>query len=141
MLSRKVEYGLMALLHMDANPSDTVVSSKEIAERCEFPVDLMGKVMQAMARGDLIEPVHGARGGYRLVRDLDTLSLGDVIRAIEGPVHLVRCQHDADDCNKFSTCVVREPINQLRAKLDEFLHNISLGQFRKPPVETLAVNG
>ncbi|HMP88857.1 MAG TPA: Rrf2 family transcriptional regulator [Kiritimatiellia bacterium] len=141
MLSRKVEYGLMALLHMDATPSESVVSSKEIAEKCEFPVDLMGKVMQSLARGSLIEAVHGARGGYRLVRDLDTISLGDVIKAIEGPVHLVRCQHDAEDCHKYSNCMVREPLNQLRAQLDGFLHNISLGQFRKQPTETCLAGG
>jgi len=137
MLSKKVEYGLMALLHMDATPSDLVASSKDIAEQCGLPVDLMGKVMQSLARANMIDAVHGAKGGYRLVRDLNSISLGDVIEAIEGPVHLVRCQHDADDCHQFSTCMVRDPINQLRSQLQDFLQNISLGQFRKPQTTSL----
>jgi Rrf2 family protein len=138
MLSKKVEYGLMALLHMDATPSDQVVSSKGIAESHGLPVDLMSKVMQSLARAELIESVHGAKGGYRLAKRLEELSLGDVILAIEGPVHLVRCQHDADNCIQFQACSVREPLHALHAQLRDFINSVSLGQFRRKPFSMVA---
>jgi len=131
MLSKKVEYGLMALLHMDASSSPGVISSKEIAELYDLPVDLLGKVMQAMARAELIEAEHGARGGYRLRYVLEKISLGSVIDAIEGSTPLVRCQHDAEDCVHHSSCIVKEPLQQLHIRLKDFINGISLDQLRR----------
>jgi len=121
----------MALLHMDATASPGVISSKEIAEMYELPVDLLGKVMQAMARADLIEAEHGSRGGYRLKHVLETISLGTVIEAIEGPTHLVRCQHDAENCLQFSSCIVKEPLHHLHVRLKDFINSITLDQLRR----------
>lgn len=130
MLSKKVEYALMALLYMDQGGRDAVVSSKEIAEACALPVDLMGKVTQALARGGFIEAIHGSRGGYRITRSLAGVSLGDVIEAIEGPVHLVKCQHDAAECGRYPVCSVREPILKIHARLHSFIHGISLAALK-----------
>ena len=140
MLSKKVEYGLMALLHMDTTNVVDVVSSKEIAETYGLPVDLLGKVMQAMAKAGLIDAVHGAHGGYRLTSGLDTLSLGQVIQAIEGPVKLVRCQHDSEECSHSAACSMRDPLLQIHAQLQEFIHGVSLGQLRKEKLP-VAIHG
>jgi Rrf2 family protein len=135
MLSKKVEYGLMALLHMDANNVQAVVSSKELAETHGLPVDLLGKVMQALARAGLIDAVHGAHGGYRLSSGLSAISLGQVIQAIEGPIKLVRCQHEAEDCGQFAACNIRDPLMQLHARLQDFIYGISLDQLRRDKLQ------
>jgi Rrf2 family protein len=131
-LSKKVEYGLMALLYVDAHRSSGVVSAKEISDAYALPADLLGKVMQSLARSGVIDAFHGARGGYRLTRDLNALSLGDVIEAIDGPVRLVQCQHEGDRCQQIPGCSLRAPIRELHAQLEDFLFNVSLSQFRKP---------
>ncbi|HMP96846.1 MAG TPA: Rrf2 family transcriptional regulator [Kiritimatiellia bacterium] len=128
-MSKKVEYGLMALILIEAASPD-VVSSKELAEKHELPVDLLGKVMQAMAKAGLIDSVHGARGGYRAVRSLDRISLGEVIDAVDGPVRLVRCQHDQHDCVQFPSCRLKEPIQRLHDQLQQFLYSVAVGEFR-----------
>ncbi len=125
----------MALLHMEATAVPDVVSSKEIAEKHQLPVDLLGKVMQSMARFGLIDAVHGAHGGYRLSMPLDDISLGQVIEAVEGPVKLVRCQHDGDGCTHSPSCSVREPLRHLHAQLQDFIFGISLGQFRRDKMQ------
>jgi len=140
MLSKKVEYGLMALLHMDASSSPRVISTKEIAELYDLPGDLLGKVMQAMARAELIEAEHGAKGGYRLRFTLEKISLGSVIDAIEGPSPLVRCQHDAEDCVHSTSCIVKEPLHLLHIRLKDFIHGISLDQLRRPEQEQIQVH-
>ena len=130
MLSKKVEYALMALLHMDQADSSQVVSSKELAETYDLPVDLMGKLMQSLARQGFIEAIHGAKGGYRAKRLLEGISLGEVIEAIEGPVHLVKCQTESGECTHFPACSVRDPILKIHARLQTFIHGISLSALK-----------
>lgn len=129
-LSKKVEYALMALLHMDALESDDVASAKDMAAQHGIPADLLGKVLQALARDGLAESIHGARGGYRLMRPLDDLTLGDVIGAIEGPVSLVRCQDHPGQCDQYGACTIREPVLRIQRQLQGYLQAFKLGEFR-----------
>lgn len=130
-LNKKTEYGLMAILHMDASANAGLVTAKEISERYNIPGELLGKVLQKLARKEVIESVHGARGGYRLARVLEDLTLGDVLEALEGPVQLARCQDDANACDQYCSCNIREPVIRIQAQLEKFMHNIKLSAFRR----------
>ena len=130
-LSKKVEYGLIALLHMDSLAGSHLATAKDVAEHYHIPAELLGKVLQALTRGELVESVQGAKGGYRLLRPLDRMSLGDVIEAVEGPVHLARCQDAPESCEQFCLCNIREPVFEIQSKLTEFVHEIDLAAFRQ----------
>jgi len=130
-LSKKVEYGLIALLHLDALGAQSLVTAKEMAESYRIPGEILGKVLQALARNKVLASVHGAKGGYRLARPIEDLALGDVIEAVEGPVHLARCQDDPASCDQFCSCNIREPVERIQAQLTKFMHNIKLSSFRR----------
>ncbi len=137
-LSKRVEYALMAILHMADSPSGEWLSSKGIAERYSIPSELLGKVLQSLARASIVASAPGVNGGYRLQTPIGRINLGMVIEAVEGPVVLANCQQDPDRCDQFHACSIKEPINQLRTQLVQYIHSISLGQFRAPqPLETL----
>ena len=141
-LSKKVEYSLMALLHMDGQDSAMLTSSREVAETYHIPVELLGKVLQALARAEVVESVHGAHGGYRLVRALETLTLGDVLEAVDGPLHLVRCHENTDSCDQYEECNIREPILRVQQQLVDYLAAFRLADFRRErPRETKAKGG
>lgn len=127
---RKTEYALIAVLHMGERPG-CLASSREISGRYHIPPEILGKVLQALARAGLLEAVHGARGGYRLVRPLAEISLGEVIEAIEGPVRMAPCTGDHHDCSQQPTCNIQSPVSQLQAALTHFLHQVSLAGFRR----------
>lgn len=129
-LSKKVEYGLIAILHMDEQAPGEVVSAKEMAERYHLPVDLFGKVLQALARAGVVESVHGAHGGYCLQRAFEELTLGDVMEAIEGPLQLVRCQEHPDTCDQFTVCTIREPVLAVQQRLIAYMGAFRLTDFR-----------
>jgi Rrf2 family protein len=130
-LSKKVEYGLMSLLYMDSMPNSDLVSAKEIAENFRLPHDLLGKVLQALSKSHLVESVHGSKGGYRLKRPLEELTLGSVLAAIEGPTILAQCQDDPEACVQFCTCNIREPVVRIQAQLNQFVNDIKLSAFRQ----------
>lgn len=138
MLSKKVEYGLIAVLHMASLPNSDLATAKEISDHYGIPGDLLGKVLQALSRDGIVEAVHGAKGGYRLRRSLDTMKLGQVIEAVEGPVFIARCQEDPANCGQFHTCNIKEPVMQINDQLQNYIHGISLAAFRKPAVPAAA---
>ncbi len=134
-LSKRVEYGLMALLHLAQAGPGTLSTAKEMAELYAIPGDLLGKVLQALVRAKLVASVQGAHGGYRLHVPVERVTLGQVIDAVDGPMFLSACQEDPAQCGQFHACTIKEPIHQLQAQLTHFVHGISLGAFRAPRAE------
>jgi Rrf2 family protein len=137
-LSKKVEYGLISLLHMDTLRPGELATAKEMSEIYNIPPDLLGKVLQALVKAEQVQSEHGVKGGYRLRGSIDAITLGDVIAAVEGPVFLARCQHDPSCCDQFKSCNIKAPVFRIQDQLMAFIHGISLGAFRtRARTETL----
>lgn len=136
-LSKKVEYALMALLHMGR--SVDLSTAREVAASCGAPSELLGKVLQAMARAGLIKSVQGARGGYRLARSVEKITLGEVIEAVDGPVNIAVCQEDPSRCGQYPTCTIRQPVVRVQRELQDYMYGLSLASFRHArPVQAVA---
>jgi Rrf2 family protein len=132
-LNKKVEYALIALLHLDSVRRQDLVTTKDLAELYHLPVELLGKVMQRLARqGGVVESVQGAHGGYRLARPLEEVTLGNVIEAVEGPVQLTGCQDEPGSCDQYCNCNIREPVIRVQEQLTQFINDICLASFRRP---------
>ena len=83
-LGKKVQYGLVALVHLDRVAPGTRVSTRDLSERYGIPEPHLGKVLQRMGRAKLLRSVQGVQGGYELACRLDALKLGTLMRAVEG---------------------------------------------------------
>lgn len=131
-LSKKVEYGLIAMLHMASMRRGDLATAKEISLQYNIPAELLGKVLQALAKNSLVAAVHGVKGGYHLQRSLESITLGEVIETLEGQVHLARCHEDPAQCDQFHTCNIRGPVFQIHEQLQNYINKISLASFRQP---------
>lgn len=107
-LSKKADYALIAMAHLAQQPGSA--SAREIAETYDIPMELMAKVLQRLVRRGLLTSQQGARGGYRLSQAAESISLADVIQAIDGPVSVTACSSDADCCGQYEKCNVRDPL-------------------------------
>jgi Rrf2 family protein len=139
-LTRKSEYGLIALLHIDARQDGGLVTAKEIAETYQLPAELLGKVLQSLAREGLVESVQGAKGGYRLNIPIESVSLGEVIEKLEGPIVITPCCDGSMDCRQVKTCNIRNPVQRIQEEVREFFYSLSLSKFRSNP-EVLGLTG
>jgi DNA-binding IscR family transcriptional regulator len=132
-LSKKVEYALIALLHMAGKTSYDLTTAKEMADQFSIPAELLGKVLQALVRSSKLV-ASTARRPRRLPpgpRAGRASTLGEVIEAVEGPVFLTKCQEDPAQCGQFHACTIKEPVQLLQEQLQQYIHSISLGAFRK----------
>jgi Rrf2 family protein len=129
-LSKKVEYGLISMMHMDLVQNGDLATARELSDLYNIPGELLGKVLQSLAKGQLIVSAQGVKGGYRLARGLDRVTLGEVVEAVEGPVHIAVCQDDPSCCEQYSTCNIKRPVLQVQKQLMDYMYGLPLSEFR-----------
>lgn len=129
-LTKKADYGLIALRHLALGAVGATASAKEMAEAYGLPLPLLAKILQKLARGGMLQSVAGTNGGYRLTRDPKNISAMEVIRAIDGPIVLTSCFTEHRNCNTSAMCTVREPLRRV--------HEAMLGLLEKFTIAELA---
>ena len=129
-LSKKADYALMAMKHLavksDSAPSST--SAREIAEQYDIPIELMAKVLQRLARSGLLTSHQGTRGGYTLSRSTASISVADIIQAIDGPLTVTACSTEDEACEQFGKCNVRDPLWRIKDRILAALSTCSLAE-------------
>ena len=124
-ITRKVEYALIALRHMQLKQSDKLTSTKEIATRYGVPQQLLAKTLQHMARDGIIEAVQGPTGGYRVATNLDQISMKDFFEKLEGPLGMMDCYFDSD-CFQIGACNIRIPIQRINDNMRNLFSQMSV---------------
>lgn len=123
-LTKKADYGLIALKHLAVYHGRSSASAKEIAGRYRIPLPLLSKVLQKLAKSGFLAAEQGTRGGYRLARDPRRISALEVIRAIDGPIILTSCFHG--ECDQSERCTVREPLRRVHEGILSLLDGITI---------------
>jgi Rrf2 family protein len=127
-LSKKADYGLIALSYMAAAGQRPIVSAREMAEQHDIPVELLAKVLQRLARRGLLTSVQGINGGYRLARAPETISVAEIVEAIDGPLTLTACSDTSDSCDQFAKCNIRDPLHRIRERIALALATCSVAE-------------
>jgi Rrf2 family protein len=127
-LTKKADYGLIALCHLSAHANQTA-SAKDIADTYRIPLPLLSKVLQTLVRKGLLASEQGASGGYRLARDPHEITALEVIRAMDGPIILTHCftEHARNaQCDQHSYCPVRQPLRKVHEGILRLLSSITI---------------
>ena len=132
-LSKRADYGLIALKHLATHGRKESASAKQIGARYGIPVPLMSKVLQTLTREGFLRSEHGTRGGYRLAQDPRRISALEVIRAIDGPIILTACFTEHGDCDQSDRCTVREPLRKVHEGILDLLAGITITDMTEAP--------
>jgi FeS assembly SUF system regulator len=134
-LSKKADYALMAMKHLAVKTDAASTSAREIAEQYDIPVELMAKVLQRLARSGLLTSHQGTRGGYTLARAKRSISVADIIQAIDGPLTVTACSTDDEQCEQFEKCNVRDPLWRIKDRILAALATCSLEEISTAPAD------
>ena len=104
-ISRKIDYGLRAMIYLASIPREAIVPFREIAHQMMVPEDFLAKILKTLVDEQLVRSTRGPHGGYALARPASEISFLDVIEAVEGPVAINVCLDD-DPCKKASACTM-----------------------------------
>lgn len=124
-LTRKVEYALIALRHMQSKPGDEITSTKEIANAYGIPLQLLAKTLQQLARENIVEAVQGPNGGYRVQMNLNNINLIEFFEKMEGPLGMMDCYFDSD-CIQIESCNIRSPIQRINDNMRNLFSKMTL---------------
>src|SRR5689334_11288712 len=131
-LSKKADYALIAMKHL-ARKGGRSTSAREIAEQYGIPIELMAKVLQRLVRTGLLASTQGTRGGYTLGRLASSISVADVIQAIDGPLTVTACSTEKNSCEQFTKCSIRDALWQIRERIVAALGTVSLAEMAADP--------
>ncbi len=90
-LTTRGRYGLRAMIDLAVHEQESAVSAQSIAERQDLSERYLEQLIRAMKKAGLVKSIRGAGGGYRLARPADQISVGDILRALEGSIDAVSC--------------------------------------------------
>jgi Rrf2 family protein len=103
-----------------------VAAAREIAEACDS--EAFGKVLQRLARCGVLASQQGTRGGDQLARPAASITVADVIQAIDGPLTVTACSPEQGRCGQFSKCNVRDPLWRIRERIIRALAECSVSE-------------
>jgi len=125
-LSTRGRYGIHAMYDLAANAADGPVSIKSIAERQGVPEAYLEQLMAVLKREGLVTSTRGAQGGYALARPAPEITVGQVLRALEGGLNLVDCLEEEDACGRSCDCPSRIVYKKIQDGLNALADSITL---------------
>lgn len=127
-LSTKGRYGLKAMFDLAQHFGEGPISLKSIAERQDISEHYLEQLISGLRKAGLVKSVRGAQGGYVLGRETGKITIGDVIRVLEGPIAPVDCvaEEDPECCSKADFCVTRSVWEKVRDSIAGVLDSITL---------------
>ena len=130
-LSTRGKYGLYAMFYLATQAGNGPQPLKAIAE-IGVPEQYLEQLLGNLRRAGLVTTVRGVQGGYQLARDSDQISVGDIIDATEGPLHLSECLQDTESCQKSGDCPARRVWSRLTSQINNLLQGITLKDMLTP---------
>jgi Rrf2 family protein len=127
-LSKKADYALLAVRHLAATAGRDAMSARELAEAYDIPAELLAKVLQKLVRARLLESHQGIRGGYALARAASSMSVADVIQAVDGPFTVTACSEADHSCHQYAKCNIRDPLWRIKDRIVSALEATSVAE-------------
>lgn len=127
-ISTRGRYGLKAMVDIAANCKDGCVSLKTIAERNNLSESYLEQLIAPIKKAGLVKSTRGANGGYILAKSAKDISVGDILRVVEGPLELVECLSENGTCGTgdCGSCITKDVWAKLSDSVTEAADNMSL---------------
>ncbi len=132
MLSSKAKYGLKAMVHLAAREGEGSVLISDIAEAERIPKKFLDAILLELKNHGMLSSKKGKGGGYTLARPAARITVGDVLRILDGPLAPVPCvsrtaYRRCDDCQDETACAVRAVMQEVRDSIAAILDNTTVG--------------
>ncbi len=137
-LSTRGHYGLKAMFDLAQHYGSGPISLKTVAERQNLSDHYLEQLMAMLKKSGLVKSMRGAQGGYVLAREPSEIKVGDVIRALEGPIAPVYCvsEKNPGSCDEADHCITRTVWARVRDGFAQLLDSISLADMCREAEES-----
>ena len=127
-LSTKGRYGLKAMLDLAVHSSEGQVVLKSIAERQGISENYLEQLFAVLKKDKLVKSIRGSQGGYTLGESPEKITVGDILRALEGSMAPVECvaENHASECERYDCCVTKGIWLKIRDSINAVIDSTTL---------------
>lgn len=127
-LSTKGRYGLRAMLDLALNATNESVSIKSISERQLISENYLEQIIATLKKAKYVRSTRGPKGGYSLMKEPSQISVGDILRVLEGDLNPVDCiaVNETKSCDESELCVTKFVWKKISESINEVVDNITL---------------
>ena len=137
-ITKQTDYGILLLSHLAALPKGSLLSARDAARWSGLSLPMASKILKSLARGGIVASHRGVGGGYSLVRPAPETTLGNLIRALEGPISMVECGAHPGLCEQEPTCPLRMNWARVNREIEHALDRVPItdlfGPASPPPL-------
>jgi Rrf2 family protein len=137
-LTRQTEYAIRALIELASNPPGTILQNRSVAEKLELPEHFLTKTVQLLVRAGLVETRRGAGGGIKLTSPPESVTIADIINAVEGEIAINPCLKEGFLCKDRPYCAVRGILQRAQDAMKNELNKESLADLAKETAGRMA---
>lgn len=130
-LSKLTDYATVILSYMVTAQAD-LISCAEISHGTGIALPTVSKILKSLVREGLVESVRGARGGYRLERPAESISVADIVRVLEGPIAVTECSISDHNCEQSPGCRIRGNWTVINLAIQTALESVSVVDLAPP---------
>src|SRR6478752_4977851 len=125
-LSTKTRYGVRAVFDIAYHNAGRPTQARDIARRQDVPLRYLEQIFQELRRANLVDAKRGPKGGYFLSRTPESITLGDVIRAVQGPIELLSTDDETPPGTRTSKQVPADIWRELAQKVSGVFDSVTI---------------
>ncbi|GKX29137.1 AsnC family transcriptional regulator [Vallitalea longa] len=127
-LSTRGRYGLRAMVDLVINSKENNISLKSISKRQGISVNYLEQIISILKKAGYVKSARGAKGGYSLAKSPKDISVGDVLRALEGNLNPVDCAlvNEGKQCDEADFCITKVVWKKISDSINDVVNNMSL---------------
>lgn len=125
-LTTRTDYGLRAVTYLAERYGQGPISTAEVAARRNVPEAYLDQLMVSLRKAGIVRSYRGPRGGHELARPPKDITVGEVVRSLEGAVAAVECLEKADGCELTGSCSFRHLLRELQAMAERYLSSTTV---------------
>jgi FeS assembly SUF system regulator len=130
-LSKMADYGVIVATHLAAHP-ERLLNAAVLSAETRLPPATVAKVLKSLAHAGIVLGARGVAGGYRLARPAASVSIADVVAAIDGEIGMTQCSVHAPSCERTHFCPTRPHWNRINLAVGEALAAVTLADMAVP---------
>jgi len=140
-MTKQADYGIVLMSHM-AGDAGRQFTAGELAGETSLPAPTASKILKILTRNGLLESHRGVKGGYSLARDTETITMAQIISALDGPIAITECIDDTPgECSQEPLCSVRGNWQRINDAIRLALESITLAEMAQPLTQPLVTLG
>ena len=125
-ISKKGDYAIRGMVYLAGQPPGRVVLASEIARAMDVPPLFLSKILQQFSKSGLVKSYRGSGGGFLLGRPPETITLCEIVEAVEGPIMPNRCVITGGACNRDKVCTVHPVWKKVQTSIVDILSGVTL---------------